>query len=458
VDIIAKLARIMNKDASETFDQLTDSLEAIRDYLSTITGDIQGGFYYGVVTAVPGANQFTIDGLAGYGETCFVGWDAYVFWDAGGAGAAPQHETQTVTAYTNLGVFTTAAYTAPVGIGDIMIIIHPNLADIINDLSVPAADVGTNILERDVIGNKTDTALYAAVANASLMRYVKALITAGIAVPGAVSDAGPAIADFDTDLTEATDDHYNGMLLMFISGANAGQAHAINDYAGGAKNVAFSAEDIWTDVPANGDDFVILPGTGSMAKAIYTRIGAPAGASIAADLVTIAGYIDIEIGTIITSQGRMLFSMDFWSNPQEEIQVPAIAATLVITPTVSVADLPAGATIVRAIGMFKFRMVENTYDGANALDGATVAATSQVIQVKETAGGAYIDAINFADNQFTFTALGREGGDVFIGQLDIAGEVDDDDSYTFQWLLRKADGDFIIFNDIQMGIRIWYSV
>ena len=168
--------------------------------------------------------------------------------------------------------------------------------------------------------------------------------------------------------------------------------------------------------------------------------------------------IDTEIAAIITSQGRQLFTMDFWSDPQEEVQVPAAAATLVLTPTVQVAERPVGATIVRVTAMFKFRMVENTYDGANALDGATDPDTSQVIQVKETTAGAYVDAINFADNQFTLDNLTREGGDVLIGSIDIAGEVDDNGNYTFQWKMRKCDSDFINFNDVQCGLRIWYSV
>lgn len=151
--------------------------------------------------------------------------------------------------------------------------------------------------------------------------------------------------------------------------------------------------------------------------------------------------------------------MDFWSDPQEEVQVPAAAATLVFTPTVTIADLPADATIVRAIAMFKFRMVENAHATlANNLDGGTVPNTSQVIQVKETAAGAYIDAINFVANQFTLAAATREGGDVLIGSIDIKAQVDGNDSYTFQWLMRKAAQDFINLNDCQVGLRILYSV
>jgi len=270
-------------------------------------------------------------------------------------------------------------------------------------------------------------------------------------VEGSVSDGAPAAADFDTDLTEATDNHYNGMLLMFTDGNCAGQAHVINDYDGTAKNVSFSAEDIWTEAPGNGNNFIILPSTGSMAKAIYTRLGAPAGASIAADLVTIAAYLDTEIAAIITSQGRMLFTMDFWSDTQEELLINATAGDKTL-PDVAVAELPGGATIVRAIAMFKFRMVENVFDGANAINVA------QHIQVRDSTPGTWRDAISIADNLFNFAAKAREGGDILIGDHDIAVEVDEIATYNFQWHDAAADQISLNFNDIQCGLRIWYSV
>lgn len=110
-------------------------------------------------------------------------------------------------------------------------------------------------------------------------------------VEGSVSDAGPAVTDFDTDLTETTDDHYNGCVLLFIEGACLGQAHVINDYDGAAKNVSFSAEDRWTDAPGNGDNFVIIPDVGMMAKAIYSRLGAPA-ATVSADIAALKLILD----------------------------------------------------------------------------------------------------------------------------------------------------------------------
>ncbi len=153
-----------------------------------------------------------------------------------------------------------------------------------------------------------------------------------------------------------------------------------------------------------------------------------------------------DITALATSQGRMLFSMDFWSLPQEEVAL-TIAAGDKALPSVTVADLPGGATIVRAIAMFKFRMVENhTYAGANMLDGA------QEIQV-----AASVDAINFVNTQFTLAESTREGGDVIIGIIDIAATVNANGAYAFHWDLAKALQTGINFNDVQMGIRIWYS-
>lgn len=170
-----------------------------------------------------------------------------------------------------------------------------------------------------------------------------------------------------------------------------------------------------------------------------------------------AANLPADIDELKASKGRQLFSMDFWSAPQEEIIIPAVAGTLTL-PTVTVADLPAGATITRAIAMVKFRIIENTNAGANKLDGATVAATSQVIQVRDDTPGTWRDAITFVDDQFGIAASTREGGDVLIGNTDIAVEVDANDGYNFQYLLAKADLLGINWNDLQVGLRVWFSV
>ncbi len=164
---------------------------------------------------------------------------------------------------------------------------------------------------------------------------------------------------------------------------------------------------------------------------------------------------------LAVSGARILCSMDFWSVPVEEVAVPAAEATLNTLPSVVVADLPGGAVIVRAIAMFKARMIENINVAANSLDGATDPGVRQVIQVKDSAAGAQTDAIKFVDEQFSIGAGPlREGGDVLIGSIDIsgAGIVDANDTYAFRWLLAKAHLLGINFNDVQTGLRIWYSV
>jgi hypothetical protein len=160
-----------------------------------------------------------------------------------------------------------------------------------------------------------------------------------------------------------------------------------------------------------------------------------------------------EVADIRTSQLRQLFSMDFWSLPQEEVQLTAAAGDKAF-PDITVADLPAGATIVRAYLMFKFRMIENTNVAANKLNAA------QEIQVRDDGGGAWTDAINFVDDMFGIAASTRESGDVIIGAIDVAGAgfVDGNDTYNVQWDEAVADLANLQFNDVQVGLRIWYSV
>ncbi|GAJ12225.1 unnamed protein product, partial [marine sediment metagenome] len=165
---------------------------------------------------------------------------------------------------------------------------------------IPGVDAVANAQMRDVIGGKADTAsetavntdsivsylkgllditgtraadaAYATSATGVLVAYAKALVDAEIAVQAAVNDVGPAVTDFNTDLAEALNDHYNGMLMMFLDGNLAGQAHLIDDYVGATKNCVFAASDQWTEAPANGDKFVIVPSPGAYLKKIYDKM------------------------------------------------------------------------------------------------------------------------------------------------------------------------------------------
>jgi len=162
-------------------------------------------------------------------------------------------------------------------------------------------------------------------------------------------------------------------------------------------------------------------------------------------LAILKGYVD----SLETSRDRMLFSMDFWSVPQVSVILPIAAADRTL-PSV-VVDLPAGVTVVKATAMFKFRMLGNA-GAANKLTGA------QEIQVNDSVPTGWVDAINFVADQFGIAAATREGGDVCIGAINIANRVIGDDTYSFQWDEAVADVALLTFYDVQMGIRIFYSV
>ncbi len=75
-------------------------------------------------------------------------------------------------------------------------------------------------------------------------------------VSGAVNGGTPTTTAFIADgFTESTDDHFNGRIVVFTSGACAGQASDITDYAGGTQTITVTA---LTEAPADNDTFVIV--------------------------------------------------------------------------------------------------------------------------------------------------------------------------------------------------------
>jgi len=73
-------------------------------------------------------------------------------------------------------------------------------------------------------------------------------------VPGSCV-TGSTVTSILTNLTETTNDHYNGRELIFTSGNLAGQSASISDYAGATKALTVTS---LTEAPANGDNFIIV--------------------------------------------------------------------------------------------------------------------------------------------------------------------------------------------------------
>ena len=106
-------------------------------------------------------------------------------------------------------------------------------------IGTPAADVSA-----DIAAVKVDTA-------ATLVDTVilTSVFKVGAAVAGTLSTT-----QMSTNLTEATDDHYNGRLITWTSGVLLEQQSDITDYTGATKVLTFTTT---TDAPSSTDTFVI---------------------------------------------------------------------------------------------------------------------------------------------------------------------------------------------------------
>jgi len=79
--------------------------------------------------------------------------------------------------------------------------------------------------------------------------------SAEVIVVAATAAGTLSTTQMTTNLTEATNDHYNGRIVIWTSGVLIGQASDITDYVGATKLVQYTAV---TEAPGDGDTFVIV--------------------------------------------------------------------------------------------------------------------------------------------------------------------------------------------------------
>ena len=218
------LSRIISNSDTSLFVPATHSLQIVGAASATAAAYaiVNSGLgFRGTVTAIPGANQFTISTLAGLGAGAFADavapWYALVFRDAGGLSAAPQGEFKKVTAYvTATGAFTTEAFTAAVAAGDDIIIINPRLSDLASiRTSTDAILIDTGELQTDWHdGGRLDLLLDSATAPGVwdlvdgievglTPRQAVRIISAALA--GKVSGAGTVTVTFRNAVVDGTD-------------------------------------------------------------------------------------------------------------------------------------------------------------------------------------------------------------------------------------------------------------
>lgn len=81
------------------------------------------------------------------------------------------------------------------------------------------------------------------------------IVFSALGIKNFIVGSGSTTTSIATDLTEATNDHWNGRTVLFISGTLAGQAASIADYNGTTKALTVAA---LTSAPASGDIAVIV--------------------------------------------------------------------------------------------------------------------------------------------------------------------------------------------------------
>jgi hypothetical protein len=106
----------------------------------------------------------------------------------------------------------------------------------------------TVVLDNGVVSNVSVVGAIAAEFSLSNLAFGVAGLVVGSVASGATTTVIP------TDLTEATNDHYNGRYITFVTGALAGQSSDITDYFGAGKELSVTA---LTEAPNQGDKFVI---------------------------------------------------------------------------------------------------------------------------------------------------------------------------------------------------------
>ena len=110
------------------------------------------------------------------------------------------------------------------------------------------------------VNAEVDTALNSAIPGSPTADSINEIVqnlgpSASTLVTGTATGTPTTTTMAASALTEATDDHYNGRILIWTSGVLKDQATDITDYAGSTKTFTFTAT---TEAAAAGDTFVIV--------------------------------------------------------------------------------------------------------------------------------------------------------------------------------------------------------
>lgn len=174
-------------------------------------------------------------------------------WKQGGTTFGAKNESSSATHRSN-GCYTVPLDTTDTGtLGQLIVSIHESGAlPVRHDFQVVPANVWDALFGSDKLQVDAVELNSVAASAANLER------SASVIVRGTVTNSGhtPTTTAFKaSDITEATDDHFIGRVVIFTSGALLRQASVITDYTGSTSVYTVAA---MTEAPANGDTFVIV--------------------------------------------------------------------------------------------------------------------------------------------------------------------------------------------------------
>ncbi len=203
---------------------------------------------------------------------------------------------------------------------------------------------------------------------------------------------------------------------------------------------------------------------------IYSRIGAPAGASVSADIVALDGVVDAGFlaGAKEASLVKGVFVKDQWCTPQSII--PSLAFTnaggdksfpSVVFPA---GFLPAGVVVQVIHLIWYFTKKVDSSGAPNAFNAANKAI--RVMKTGGTVGADDIVAMLLPNGGFSTAASGVEGGTIIEGTTDVKGEVDDIDNETYlvfcdqttRFDCPTVTAASLTIYDIVAGLKVYYTV
>jgi len=127
-----------------------------------------------------------------------------------------------------------------------------NLPSDIDDILADTATTIPGLLPTALVGGRMDSDMGAISTSAAAADNLEA---SALGIQTGLFEGTPTTTVMQTDLSEATDDHFIGRVVVITSGNGAQEASDITDYAGATGTLTVTAV---TTAPASGDSFVIV--------------------------------------------------------------------------------------------------------------------------------------------------------------------------------------------------------